>query len=308
MNIGDKVRLIHAKEEGIIVNFIGDKQVEVEIEDGFRIPALRKELVVIASAENKEFKDDESKGDLEKAKQGIYLAFVPFNDDIINLNIINETSYRILFTIGEEDKNGYKGVFSGSIEKDSFMRIADVKLSNFDQWPDYLVQIISFKHGFSPFKEPVLKKIKFKTAAFFKSKKLAPLINKEAFVFQIDKDFIKINPQELAEGMIENNSSASKIEIKRPSREIDLHIEKLTESYEGMSNSAMLSMQLNVFQTSLDNAIASGMDEIIFIHGVGNGVLKKEIQKVLSKIKTIKFFQDAQKEKFGYGATLVRIK
>ena len=70
----------------------------------------------------------------------------------------------------------------------------------------------------------------------------------------------------------------------------------------------MLTLQLNTFQNNFDNALAAGMDEIIFIHGVGNGVLKKEIHKILSNNKSIKFFQDAQKEKFGYGATLVRIK
>jgi dsDNA-specific endonuclease/ATPase MutS2 len=50
------------------------------------------------------------------------------------------------------------------------------------------------------------------------------------------------------------------------------------------------------------------MDEIIFIHGVGNGVLRTEIHKRLSKNKQVEYFKDAMKEKFGYGATLVKIK
>jgi dsDNA-specific endonuclease/ATPase MutS2 len=50
------------------------------------------------------------------------------------------------------------------------------------------------------------------------------------------------------------------------------------------------------------------MDEIIFIHGVGNGVLRNAIHKRLSGNKNVQYFEDAQKEKFGYGATKVRIK
>jgi dsDNA-specific endonuclease/ATPase MutS2 len=49
------------------------------------------------------------------------------------------------------------------------------------------------------------------------------------------------------------------------------------------------------------------MDEITFIHGIGNGVLRKEIHKYLSHLGNIKYFQDTQKSRFGYGATLVRI-
>jgi dsDNA-specific endonuclease/ATPase MutS2 len=50
------------------------------------------------------------------------------------------------------------------------------------------------------------------------------------------------------------------------------------------------------------------MDEIIFIHGVGNGTLRNELHKRLSGHKNVKYYEDAQKEKFGYGATKVKIK
>jgi dsDNA-specific endonuclease/ATPase MutS2 len=69
----------------------------------------------------------------------------------------------------------------------------------------------------------------------------------------------------------------------------------------------MLRIQLEVFDQNLDKAIASGMHEITFIHGIGNGVLRKEIHKRLSQIQNIKYFQDTQKDNWGYGATLVRI-
>ena len=75
-----------------------------------------------------------------------------------------------------------------------------------------------------------------------------------------------------------------------------------------MQNSEILNLQITTFETVLENAIATGMEEITFIHGAGNGVLKNSIHKLLSVNKNIKYFKDARKEKFGYGATQVRIR
>ena len=54
MNIGDKVRLLHGTEEGVIRRIIDKRTVEIEIEDGFLIPVLRKEVVLISSDEDHE--------------------------------------------------------------------------------------------------------------------------------------------------------------------------------------------------------------------------------------------------------------
>jgi hypothetical protein len=311
MKIGDKVRFTHGKEEGRIVNVIDSKQVEVEIEDGFRIPALKSELVVVAVEESHIVMGVEE-GDITGGSSvwnGIYIAFTPFNDQIYELSLVNDTGYKIYFVIGEEKESIYKGVFSGVVEKDAYIKLNEVNVKDFDNWPELVIQLIFFSYGESVFRPPLLKKQRFRSSTFFKSKKLAPVLNKEAYLFRIDQDAIRIDAKVLEENMSESKSIGdSKSFIAKPSKEIDLHIEKLTDKHIGMSNSAMLSLQLTTFQNNLDNAMATGMEEIIFIHGVGNGVLKKEIHKALSSNKNIKFFQDAQKEKFGYGATLVRLK
>jgi hypothetical protein len=309
MKIGDKVRFTHGKEEGRIVKIIDARQVEVEIEDGFRIPALKTELVVVA-IEEAHIRLGVNEADIVTALHkwnGIYLAFTQFNDQLYELNLVNDTSYKTYFIIGEEKDNSYKGVFSGFMEKESSVKLSEVNIKDFDNWPEFVIQLMFFSYGTSEFRSPLIKKMRFRSSAFFKSKKLSPVINKEAFLFRLDQDAVKIDAKAL-EGNLSETKTGAVIAIAKPAKEIDLHIEKLTEKYEGMSNSAMLTMQLTTFQNNLDNALATGMDEIVFIHGVGNGVLKKEIHKVLSNNKNIKFFQDAQKEKFGYGATLVRLK
>ena len=120
---------------------------------------------------------------------------------------------------------------------------------------------------------------------------------------------LTINPIELKEKMLEvKTGEISPINFEKPSPTIDLHIEQLSKNALTMSNAQMLDLQLRTFETKFENAIASGMDEIVFIHGVGNGVLKQEIQRKLAGHKNVAWFQDAQKEKFGYGATRIKIK
>ena len=311
MKIGDRVRFTHGKEEGRIVKIIDAKQVEVEIEDGFRIPALKNELVIVAAEESHiALGVEESDMSITPYKwNGVYIAFTQFNDQTYELNLLNDTSYKTYFVIGEEKDEYYKGVFSGVVEKESYVKLSEVNIKDFDNWPEFVIQLIFFAYGESQFHQPLLKKLRFRSASFFKNKKLAPIINKESYLFRLDLDAVKVDAKTLEENMSEAKVVVnSKPAITKPSREVDLHIEKLTDKHSGMSNTAMLTLQLSTFQNNLDNAFATGMDEIIFIHGVGNGVLKKEIHKILSNNKNIKFFQDAQKEKFGYGATLVRLK
>jgi dsDNA-specific endonuclease/ATPase MutS2 len=308
MKIGDTVRLIHGKEQGKIVSIIDAKQVEVEIEDGFRIPVSKMELVVVASEETSVFSDNiESETTVIEKWNGVYLAFVRFNDQIFELHLINDTGYKTHFVIGEEYNEKYKGVFSGNLEAESSIKIMEVSLKDFDNWPEYVIQLLFFRYGESIYRLPLIKKVKFRSATFFKSEKKAPILNKSAHLFRLDMDAIKVDAKLMEAGMLENKQ-APVIEISKPSEEIDLHIEKLTESFQGMSNNAILTLQLETFNRNLENAIATKMSQIIFIHGLGNGVLKKEIHKSLSGNKNIAFFQDAQKERFGYGATLVKLK
>jgi dsDNA-specific endonuclease/ATPase MutS2 len=73
-----------------------------------------------------------------------------------------------------------------------------------------------------------------------------------------------------------------------------------------MSNREMLSVQLERFEKELDKAIEAGMKKLIFIHGVGNGRLKREIQNILKSTPGVTF-QDASYKHYGFGATQVNI-
>lgn len=89
--------------------------------------------------------------------------------------------------------------------------------------------------------------------------------------------------------------------------EIDLHIEKLVPNKRGMSNYDILTLQMETVKRQLDFAIKNRMPKVVFIHGVGEGVLKAELDFMLGRYEGISF-QDANYQKYGLGATEVYIK
>jgi dsDNA-specific endonuclease/ATPase MutS2 len=89
--------------------------------------------------------------------------------------------------------------------------------------------------------------------------------------------------------------------------EVDLHIEKLVPSKRGMGNYDILTLQMETAKRQLDFAIKNRMPKLVFIHGVGEGVLKAELDFLLGRYDGISF-QDANYQKYGLGATEVFIK
>jgi dsDNA-specific endonuclease/ATPase MutS2 len=86
--------------------------------------------------------------------------------------------------------------------------------------------------------------------------------------------------------------------------EVDLHIEKLVPSKRGMNNYDILSLQTETAKRQIEFAMRNRIPKIVFIHGVGEGVLKAELDFLLGRYDNIKF-QDANFQKYGQGATEV---
>lgn len=89
--------------------------------------------------------------------------------------------------------------------------------------------------------------------------------------------------------------------------EFDLHIEKLVKSKGGMSNYDILTLQAETAKRHVEFAIKNRIPKIVFIHGVGEGVLKSELDFMLGRYDSISF-QDANYQKYGLGATEVYFK
>ncbi|MDN3492126.1 Smr/MutS family protein [Winogradskyella bathintestinalis] len=91
-----------------------------------------------------------------------------------------------------------------------------------------------------------------------------------------------------------------------PKFEVDLHIHHLTKSSKGMSNFEILNLQLDTARGQLEFAIRKRIPKIVFIHGVGEGVLRQELETLFGRYNNVKFY-DADYKIYGLGATEVRI-
>lgn len=332
MKIGDRVRLLSGREEGFITQIIDQLQIEVEIDEGFRIPVLRSEVAIVQKDEERYFKGAKpaqiepiappSLTILAQSRavgEGVFLAFVPFNDKLLSLYLINHTPHELLFTFGEQQGQNFFGIQAGKIEGQKVQKVHLLPLEDFKNWKPLYAQVIFFKQTLHEPQLPLHFLLTF-NASFFKTKRIAPLLNKEAFLYALDSRYKLPDPVEapalrpveaekLREIMMERKAVFEKeFEIELPAREIDLHIEALTPHYDIMTPEAILKMQLDHFERMFDRAIASGMEKITFIHGVGAGVLRAEIQRRVSRNPYVRYYEDSHRDKFGYGATTITFK
>lgn len=329
--VGDRVRLIHGREEGIVVRIVDARLIEVAIDNDFVIPVLAKEVAKIAREEvffkpnepqtkqsNKLHSPEQSQEVKAKllATKGLFLALVKFGSSDCDVFLINNTEIHYLYTFHEYPsrnpmKNELKGVSHGQLAPHSFEKIKNIAGFNPSLTPAWYFEMIAFNKGY--YIHPtaiqctfILQQHNLATPVFVAALKGA------AFLFQLDQTIApKIDAKRLQERLMGHNEAPKPNNdlvknIEKPALIIDLHADAL-----GINNlpvNEILPKQLSIFQKKLDEAIVHKAEKITFIHGVGNGILRNALQKVLSKHPHIQTFKDSQKERFGYGALDVYIK
>ena len=92
-----------------------------------------------------------------------------------------------------------------------------------------------------------------------------------------------------------------------PLIEVDLHIGELTDSLTGMEPKDMLEMQLGAVRKHMKANCSRIGQKLVFIHGKGEGVLRKAVLDLLKKEYPKAELQDASFREYGFGATLVTI-
>lgn len=89
--------------------------------------------------------------------------------------------------------------------------------------------------------------------------------------------------------------------------EVDLHIEKLVKSFSRLEKYEILNLQLDTARGQLEFAIQNRIQRIVFIHGVGEGILKSELEYLFGRYAEV-VYEDANYQKYGIGATQIYIK
>ena len=318
-----------------------------------RQPSLQEALAAVASSGAGVAKSGGSSAAAGASKQpaaakGLFLALVHQSPELLGVTLINNTEADVLFTYGEETSaRPYRALAADKLgPKASTKPLSFLHMKDFETWPAVVFQLLPTRLNGDAAYELLTKRQAFKASTFYNSQRPAPVIGKDAYLFQLDeKAAAAIAPEQLAQeaplpvaaaaaakpagvdiaalkaqlsgdapvtkpaAVIAATAPVATGPVVAPAHEFDLHFEALRpDGKEELSNTAILRIQLDAFEDALSRALATNMHEIVFIHGMGNGVLRKEIHRQLSRNKDIKFFEDARKEKFGFGATLVRLK
>ena len=90
--------------------------------------------------------------------------------------------------------------------------------------------------------------------------------------------------------------------------EIDLHAEELLDTTAGMQPADIKEYQLDVFRRTMQENIKNKGKRIVFIHGNGDGVLRRAILSELRRDYSRCEWQDASFQQYGFGATMVTIR
>ncbi|MEO5569883.1 MAG: DUF2027 domain-containing protein [Bacteroidia bacterium] len=251
----------------------------------------------------------------------------------INFYLFNKTDFVLLFSLSAKIKNKSFGIAHGVIQPQSEFLLVNKKRHDLIDWQNFIVQAVLFmkeehKTGSPINKElPVLLpdlKAEFNqlkgTSSYSKTIKLAaagkePDIDMEELKKKFAKDQSTPNKGEAGENKLAKEKIPARQSppshdsdflraIIRNEAEVDLHIQHLVDKYKNLSNADMMHVQLTKFRKEMDHAIKNHYHKIIFIHGVGNGVLRAEIIRELRAYSGVRYI-DAPFEKYGYGATEV---
>ena len=90
--------------------------------------------------------------------------------------------------------------------------------------------------------------------------------------------------------------------------EVDLHATEILDTTAGMSATDIKDYQIDIFHRTMKEHLKNKGLRIVFIHGNGDGVLRRAILKELRSSYSSCLWQDASFQQYGFGATMVTIK
>lgn len=332
--VGDEILVLLSNEEGRVVEIMNDKMVMIEVR-GVKFPAYmdqidfpyfqrftKKKIVAEKKPEHKVYIDQVPKEkptpNQIKVADGVWLSFIPkfelddFNDEVVSvlkIHLVNKTAVAYRFT--------YLQQFGGRTDFELVNEVApfhdfylhDIPFETVNDAP-------SFSFDFS-LAVPDKKKaphfeanLKLKPKQVFKRIEEMKEGNEPTIAYQLFEHY----PDKQEDNRLELGSLAARgykiydasnaRQHLAPARSvIDLHIEKLADKAEKLSNLEILSIQLREFEKWYDLAVAHRQPSLIVIHGVGAGKLRDEIHELLKSRREVKHFINQYDPRFGYGAT-----
>jgi hypothetical protein len=332
--VGDKILVLATDEEGKVVELMNEKMVMIEVR-GVKFPAYMDQIDFPyfkmfsqkKTPEKKNIYVDNIKREKPTAKKktgdGVFLHFLPvFDKDIFEDDVVEKLK---IYLINENEEGydfNYNLLFNGmssfnlkaNIGGLSEFYLHDVSFEDMGEGPkfefDFSLTIPQKKKAAA---HEVFLKINGKK--LFKRMEETMLKNEASFRYELFMHY----PDRVEEEKVDMSKlgnagfrvyNAEKIrENLSPARSvIDLHIDKLTDSWQSLSNFEILTLQLNNFEKFYELSVAHKQATLIVIHGVGEGVLRNEIHDILKLKKEVKSFVNQFHPLYGYGATEIYFK
>ena len=330
--IGDKVLVLHSNEEGEVVDIINNKMVMVDVR-GVKFPAYNDQLdfpYFKRFTEKKLFPEKkvtkyidevpkEKKKPVAKQIDGVWLSFVPvmnsdeFGDDIVEelkIHLINKTEsgFKFTYTLNySSPQTGFELTNQVHAFEDFYLH--DIPFENFNDGP-------TFGFEFSLLTPDKKKASHYEASLKLKAKQIFTRIEElkkkgeATFSYKLFAKYPdKAEEPDLDVPILSGagyrvyEASRARQHLEPAKYELDLHIEKLTDNPNKLSNFEMLNLQLKTLEKYLDLAIAHHQPSMIVIHGMGTGKLRDEIHEILRLKRGIKSFINQYHPAYGYGAT-----
>ena len=352
MKIGDKVRFLSEVGGGIVKGFQGKDIALVEGEDGFEIPMLVKECVVIETddyniplksakkANVPEVVDEEPEEEEEEKPVtyrapeikgndvlNVYLAYVPQDVKAISTTdfdayLVNDSNYFVDYLYLSAEGKNWTLRSRGTVAPNMKQLLEEFEKSELNNLEHVAVQLLAYKDDRTFLLKPAINmELRIDTVKFYKlhTFQQTDFFAEPALVYDIVRDDeevkqVFVSADDIKEALLQKSASDKpKMPKKRQPKvkndivEVDLHIHELLDDTAGMSNSEMINYQLDVFRKTLDEYKNKKGQRIVFIHGKGDGVLRRAILDELKHKYKNYSSQDASFREYGFGATMVTI-
>lgn len=331
--VGDEIVVLHTNEEGKVTEIINDKMVMIEVR-GVKFPSYMDQIdfpyfkrftqnkAILQPKKEKKFVEDVRKEKLKPAEtqvaEGVWLSLIPkftldeFGDEVVELfklHLVNKTPRGYKFIYEQKVLGDIAFELTNEITGYHDFYLHDIKFGDFNDNPTLFFE-------FSLITPDKKKAEYFETSLKLKGKQIfqrveemkqknEPTVTFKLFENYPDKTF-DTKPKLSPYAANEYASYEAKIARKNlePARSvIDLHMEKLSDNWQHISNFEILTMQLKEFEKWYNLSVAHQQPNLVVIHGVGSGKLRDEIHEILKSKKEVRFFINQYDHRFGYGAT-----
>lgn len=259
----------------------------------------------------------------------VYLAFVPEDIKAVSTTpfeayLVNDSNYYMYYMYLSAEGKSWTTRSHGLLEPNTKFLLEEFEKSELNDREHVAVQLVAFKDNRAFAMKPAVNvEIRIDTVKFYKlhTFRQTDFFETPALMYDVVKNDLPakqvyVSAEDLQDALMKKKTvehpSAPRTIVKRGGKneiiEVDLHIGELLDDTHGMSNREMLNYQLDKFREVMEQYKNKREQRIVFIHGKGDGVLRKalldEMKRKYSACKT----QDASFQEYGFGATMVTIK